>query len=187
MTVETLRRSPLAHLELPAHPRVRLREVPYLAQVNLRVDPSTAAARRIGDAIALPLEPNTVAVADGHTVLWLGPDEWLVVGPDGEAPRIEALLRDTLDGEHGSVVDLSANRTTLELSGPAARDVLEKGCSIDLHPLVLTPGRCVQTLLGRANVVLWRTNADTYRILVRPSFAEYLAEWLIDAMEEFRS
>jgi sarcosine oxidase subunit gamma len=32
------------------------------------------------------------------------------------------------------VVDLSANRTTFELTGPQGRAVLEKGCSLDLHP-----------------------------------------------------
>ena len=34
-----------------------------------------------GEAPAgFPVEPNTIATVDGKTVLWLGPDEWLVLG-----------------------------------------------------------------------------------------------------------
>jgi sarcosine oxidase subunit gamma len=190
VTVETLRRSPLAHLEFPAHSGVHLREVPFLAQVNLRVDPTSPAAGRIGDALGAPLptDPNTVTTVAELLVMWLGPDEWLIVGPDGQAPQLEAQLRSALADQPGSVVDVSANRTTLELSGPAARQVLEKGCPLDLHPRAFTPGTCAQTLLARANVVLHQVDdAPTYRILVRPSFADYLAEWLLDAMGEFAS
>ncbi len=80
-------------------------------------------------------------------------------------------------------MDLSANRTTLELSGPGARTVLEKGCALDLHPRAFAPGRCAQTLLSKVAVVLDQLDAQPcYRLLVRGSFAQYLADWLLDAM-----
>jgi sarcosine oxidase subunit gamma len=193
VTVETRRRSPLAHLAgaLAAGSTpgaVTLHEVPYLAQVNLRVDPEGSAAPRIAAALdaPLPIYPGTVAAGGSRSVLWLGPDEWLVLGPDGDAPVILRALRDALGATHGSVVDVSASRTTLELSGRRARDVLEKGCSVDLHPRSFQPGRCAQTLLARSQVLLWRPGDQSYRLLVRGSFAEYVAEWLLDAMEEFR-
>ena len=75
----------------------------------------------------------------------------------------------------------------MRLRGEHARDVLAKGCSLDLHPTVFGPGAAAQTMLGLAAVVLIPLN-DTgtdYRILVRSSFARYLADWLIDAAEEF--
>ena len=62
-------------------------------------------------------------------------------------PRHVALAAG-LDGDPGSVVDVSANRTTLELSGPPAREVLEKGCPLDLHPRAFGPGRAVSTTGG---------------------------------------
>ena len=92
------------------------------------------------------------------------------------------MLEDALPREVGSVVGLSANRTALELRGPHARDVLAAGCSLDLHPRAFGPGDCAQTLLARAAVILHQTEAEpVYRILVRGSFAGYLADWLIDA------
>ncbi|MGX1478997.1 UNVERIFIED_CONTAM: heterotetrameric sarcosine oxidase gamma subunit [Streptomyces canus] len=99
---------------------------------------------------------------------------------------VTAQVRQALDGAPGSVVDVSANRTTLELSGPAAREVLEKGCPLDLHPRAFGPGRAVSTTVGPIAVLLWQLDdGPTYRLLPRSSFADYLARWLIDAMSEY--
>ena len=121
-------------------------------------------------------------------VLWLGPDEWLVVGPPDGETALEAQLHDALGDHVGrvAIVDVSANRTTLELRGPRARELLEFGCPIDLHPRAFGPGRCAQTLLARANVLIWHVAdepEDTWRLFVRPSFAAYVAAWLADAAE----
>ncbi|MEU0567089.1 2Fe-2S iron-sulfur cluster-binding protein [Nonomuraea sp. NPDC005983] len=94
--------------------------------------------------------------------LRLGPDWWLVAGqgrPDW--------------------VDVSGQRTVLELSGPGALDVLITGCPLDLDPSVFTTH--AQTLLGKAPVILERTE-EGYRVHVRSSFTSYLAEWLLDAL-----
>ncbi|GAA0685497.1 sarcosine oxidase subunit gamma [Kitasatospora atroaurantiaca] len=188
MTVDGLRRSPLGHLASQTPTRdVRLREIPFLTQLNLRLSPGSEAAARVAEALgaALPTEPNTVSVTESGDLrlLWLSPDEWLVVGPDGCAPQTEGHIRTALQGEHASLVDVSANRTTLELSGPGARTVLETGCALDLHPRTFVPGRCAQTLVSKVNVVLDQVDAEPrYRLLVRGSFAQYLADWLLDAM-----
>lgn len=191
--VAALRRSPLAdHAGLAAMAApgggLRVVELPFLTQVNLRVDPQGPAAARVAErlGVALPMRPNTVAVAGARSVLWLGPDEWLVVGPDGDLPDLVPLLTGSLAGDPGAVVDVSSNRTTIEVSGPDARGLLEKGVAIDLHPRSFGAGRCAQTLLARAQVVLWQvTDAPSYRVLVRGSFAGYLADWLVDAADEY--
>jgi sarcosine oxidase subunit gamma len=178
------KRSPLEGFEFPAG----LREVPFLAQINLRADPSAAGAMaRLTSALgfALPVEPNTAAGGAEQLALWLGPDEWLVLGPPGAEAALEARCRAALRSDIGSVVDVSANRTTLELWGPAARAVLETGCAIDLHARAFGPGRCAQTLVARTGVILHQlTSEPCYRLLVRPSFSAYLASWLRDAMPD---
>ncbi|MER8186091.1 sarcosine oxidase subunit gamma family protein [Kitasatospora sp. NPDC094015] len=183
---DPLRRSPLAHLPGTRTPGARLREVPFLRQLDLRVRPGLATAR-VADALgaALPSEPNTVVVCGEQRVLWLGPDEWLLVGPDGGAPHAERRLRAALHGEVASLVDVSAHRTTLDLAGPAARTVLEKGCALDLHPRAFAPGRCAQTLVSKVNVIIDQLDPEPhYRLLVRNSYAQYLADWLLDAMAD---
>jgi len=185
-----LRESPLAHLEGTMRAtqggEVTLREVGLQSMISVRVEPGGAAAARIGDAIGCGLPAACGQTAAGeHVVLWLGPDEWLVVSRSDRPSALTALLQRALAGEHGSVVDVSANRTILELGGARARAVLEKGCPVDLHPRAFVPGRAVMTNVGPVPVVLWQTGAAGYRLVPRSSFADYLARWLLDAMTEF--
>lgn len=192
MTVDTTtRRSPLhewtaAFETLPA--AVRLRELPFLTQLSVRVDPEGPAAAAAAALLGAPLptEPCTATRSGDVEVLWLGPDEWLVIAPQGSDDLQEALST-ALSG-HGAVIDVSAQRTTLQLAGPRARDLLAHGCSIDLHPSVTRQGRCVSTFLALAGVTLLVRNetAEDFWILVRSSFAAYLAGWLVDACAEYR-
>ena len=164
-----IRRSPLDGVGLSDG----VRELPFLAQVSVRTQTPGP---------SLPTERNTVAGDESRAALWLGPDEWLVVGP----PRREGELETDLRAMGATVVDVSANRTTLELRGPRARELLEFGCPIDLDPRVFGPGRCAQTLLARANALIWFVADDpepVYRLLVRPSFAAHVAAWLADAAD----
>ena len=186
MTATGLRaHSPLEGVELPA----RVRELPFLAQFDLRADPSDAdLMTRLSQVIGArpPTEPNTAIVSDdgARHVLWLGPDEWLVVAEPGTGRSLEGAIREAIGDSRGAVVDVSANRTTLSVSGPRARDLLAFGCSLDLHERHFKPGMCAQTLLARANVIIVPVGPavePAFRVLVRPSFAAYLATWLTDA------
>jgi sarcosine oxidase subunit gamma len=189
-----LRRSPLAHLEEPMRRggvggsrAVSLRELPFLSMVSIRVDPLSAASGRMAGVLGAPLpqECGATSYAGPFSVFWLGPDEWLVVCPPDTEPVVPALL-EALGDQPGSVVDVSANRTTVELSGPGALRVLETGCPLDLHPRSFAPGRAVTTTVGPVPVLLWQVDADTYRLFPRSSFADYLTRWLLDAMAELR-
>jgi sarcosine oxidase subunit gamma len=179
----------LADVGVSSGGSLELAEVPFLAQVDVRVDPKSAAADAVGLAIgvSLPVEPGTSARSGELTVLWLGPDEWLVLGPPGAGPDLEAALRSAMGGEVGSLVDVSAQRTVLDVSGAAARDVLATGCALDLHERAFPEGACAQTLLARAGVVLLATATvdPAFRLLVRSSFAGYVAAWLLDAATEY--
>jgi sarcosine oxidase, subunit gamma len=164
---------------------VRTRELPFLAQIDLRANPETSAAAQGEPGLALPRQPNTAVVSGDRRVLWLGPDEWLVVAPPDARPGLEQDIGAQFQAPDAAVVDVSGQRTVIELAGPRARDVLMKGCSIDLHPSVFGPGRCARTALARAQVILLPVDQETYWIFVQSSFAAYLAEWLMDAMSEY--
>jgi sarcosine oxidase subunit gamma len=195
--IQTLRKSPVALLAAAFEKGsvagvVELREVPFLTMAGLRVDPAGETGERLGALTGgLPAASGEVRSSGDTAVLWLGPAEFLLVAPaesheslGGELPR--TLIAALGDGE-GQVVDLSANRTTFELSGPRARAVLEKGCSLDLHPRVLKAGTALSTEIGGIPAILWKTADETYRIFPRASFAEFLGRWLLDAMREYAS
>jgi sarcosine oxidase subunit gamma len=158
--------------------RVSLSEIPFLGQVDVRVSRDEVIRREL----LLPLDPNTVLRDGERAALWLGPDEWLVVGPAGTAAAVVAELESALIGVHRSVVDVSANRAWVELGGEGVRELLSKGCSIDLHSSRWLPGMCAQTMLARSQVVLEQLADATTRIGVRPSFADYIVDWLLESI-----
>ena len=165
-----------------------IREQPFLTQINLRGDSANAA---FGAGIRgvlgcdLPMAANTwTGTADGQ-VIWLGPDEWLVVAADGRHESLVPALRAALGGMHHAITDVSANRTTIEISGDEARLVLAKGCTLDLHAESFGPHKAAQTLLAKSQVILQGMGAPSaFRLYVRNSFAHYLATWLTGAAAE---
>ena len=193
--VSTLRRSPLAHLRsaleqgsVAGERGVQAREIAFTTQIGLRAEPGSAAHAALSSAAGTELPAGVGEVSGTHdsiAVLWQGPDEFLLVAPDGS--ELFADLVSALGDEPGQVIDLSANRTVIELSGPKAQAVLEKGCPADLHPRSFAVGTAITTVLGPVPVLLWKTDESTYRLLPRASFADYTARWLLDAMSEFVS
>jgi len=191
---EAVRRSPLTDyrerfVALSAATRgdIAMREVPFVAQVNFRADPNDAGLmQRLASTLgfALPVVPNTTTAKDTRRALWLGPDEWLVVGPDGQQETLVQALRNGLNGAFGSIVDLSAHRTVLEIRGVGARALLRHGVPIDLDERSFGSGRCAQTLLAKAQVIIERREEQAFHIFVRVSFASYVADWLLDAAAE---
>lgn len=160
--------------------------LPTTAAVDLRLDPREATAPDVVGTVGgpLPAAPNTwTPLMDGRAS-WLGPDEWLLTA-DRPAGLWEDALRAVVGPRGGAAVDVSAQRTGVTLRGADARELLALGCALDLRPRSFPPGSCAQTLLGQAGVLLVAVDTGV-DVLVRRSFAGYLAAWLLDAAEEFR-
>jgi sarcosine oxidase subunit gamma len=153
-------------------------EEPFRTQLTVRLRDGHALL-----GVDLPT-PCTFTSGNGIDVLWMGPDEYLVLAEPGRQAELEA----SLSRESGvlAVVDVSAQRNVVRLTGEHARDVLAHGCSIDLDPSVSPPGTCVQTLLARTGIVLM-AREEGFTILVRQSFADYFTTWLADASLEYVS
>ena len=193
MAEDYLRQSALAHLHLArrgesgaAKDGVVLSEMPLRSQLVLRgliADGALSDAIKGALGVEPPKTPNTVATVRGTSILWLGPDEWLISGASATARK---KLEAGLAKQHAGLTDIGDSRTVIGLSGPRARDLLMKGCTLDLHPRAFGPGQCAQTLLAKAGVLLHQTGDEpAYEITVLRSFAEYLWLWLEDAAAEF--
>ena len=191
MTVETpVRHSPLADYaeafaDLPVG--LRVTETPFLGQFSLRLDPAGPVADAVQRMLGCLLPAPCTETRSPHSeVLWLGPDEFLVLTPADAQSDLPQLLREAIGEEFASVIDVSAQRTTLRLDGPLVHEVLARGCSLDFDPRVSPVGTCVQTLIAQTGVILRVLGPATISLLVRQSFAAYLADWLIDACAEYR-
>ncbi len=161
-----------------------IRELPFAAQVDLRLAPEPAIVDAVERALGVrpSTHPNRSTAGAGLRALWLGPDEWLIVEPTGDPDQLERRVAAAVEPLGGSVVDVSAVRTILEISGPTVRDLLARGCSLDLHPSAFPSGTCAQSPLAHVDVVLDCVETDRFWVFVRASFAPYLAAWLADAL-----
>jgi sarcosine oxidase subunit gamma len=178
-------RDDLAQLPTGLHAR----ELPFLTQLTLRLQPGSPAAQAVEASLGITLPGPLRAEMSGDVkVLWMGPDEWLLVAPESQQDDLVAQLRSAIGDEFATVTDVSAQRTTLALSGHLVRKVLAQGCAIDLDPRVTPVGSCLTTVLAQAPITLVVRGeaASSVWLLVRSSFASYLATWLVDACTEYR-
>jgi sarcosine oxidase subunit gamma len=186
--------SPLYHAGLDELARkgkssagVTLREKKLLGHLVIRGDAKDPAfAGGVHKALGLELPVALTLVASGDTSLqWLGPDEWLLIVPSGQEFEVEQRLRKALDGQHISVVNVSGGQTILELSGPKVREVLMKSTSYDVHPSNFPVGKAVGSNFAKSQLVIRHTGEDTWELLVRRSFSDYIWLWLQDACAEY--
>lgn len=104
---------------------------------------------------------------------WLGPDTWLYIAPDGEISKtVQSSFAQA--GVSGQVTDVSHHYTHFEVSGPRARDALQKLSTLDLHRSVFASGDVAGTLFARASVILAAREDDCFDLIVRRSYADYL-------------
>lgn len=180
-----VRRGPLAGLSPLQHPGVTVTPLAEVPLLNLR---GRAGESGFRDAVAEvlgaapPTEPNTTARGRGVTLFWLGPDEWLAAGEPGAALPGEALV-ERLEGVHAAVTEVGDGHAWLALTGPQARGLLARGCPLDLHPEALPAGRCAQTRLAQASVLLHAVAVDQLHVGVRRSMAGYLWRWLATSLD----
>lgn len=187
-TFEPVKHSPVSGLPAPDG-GISLAERPFIAKVNLRGDPDSdgfiAGVKQTLD-MELPIAPNTTHGNGRHTVFWLGPNEWLVHGPEDTQSEIVATLRGSLGAVHTAITDVTDYYAVLRLSGPKAREVLSKGTPFDVHQHVFSLEACAQTCFGHASILLHHVQSSpVFDIQVRWTFAEYVWMYLVDAAKEY--
>jgi len=145
---------------------VQLYALPDATRLIIRGTPS---------GLALP-ETMRVVVTDDRALLWLGPDEFLLLASN-------AVMLDA--GVNAAVVDVSHRNTALGVSGPCAAWAINAFCPLDLHLSAFPVGMCTRTVFGKSEIVLWRKAEDAFHIDVARSFAPYVWACLEEARREF--
>jgi len=175
---------PLEGIALPESPGVAsLRVGPPAGRLVLRADPpaATRLAAAIGLALAVPV--NRAETGDGLAALRLGPDEWLLIADAERDPWLSARIAEAAADQPFALVDVSHRALTLVLEGQAVEAVLSAGCPLPLALADFPVDRATRTLLGKAEVVLWRRAAQRFHIEVAASFAPYVTAFLAHAIE----
>lgn len=168
-----------------AAPAVTLAAAPETARFILRARADAVAAAAAALGTALPVIACRAAQAGSVAALWLGPDEWLVLAPAADGPVLAARLAAALEGTAHALVDVGHRQGGILLSGGAAMAVLNAGCPLDFDPDAFPIGMCTRTVLGKAEIALWRTGAQAFRIEASRSFLPYVRQFLEEAAREF--
>ena len=117
-----------------------------------------------------PRQPNRATANNGVHALWVAPGEWLLVG-EGEEIQIEAASS-----------DLSHGRTVFRIPANAARQILAKGCPLDLRETEFRPGHCAQSVLSAVTILVHYLDDGEYMdIHVARSYGRFIHDWLKDA------
>ena len=93
-----------------------------------KIEPSTI---KIGD-LDLPLESLKVTTNKETRILWNAPRTWLVIS---SKENIINLIKEKCDDENFAITDISHSRAVIQIKGIQAREVLKKGCPINLDEL----------------------------------------------------
>lgn len=163
-------------------PMVRM--LPAACRFSLRGGADVVSAA--GAALDLPMSTTACHSArrDPWAALWLGPDEQLLLAPVADATEIQRRLSEALAGKRHSLVEISHRQVAFEVSGPEAHTALSVGCPLDLDPAAFPVGMCTRTVLGKADIVLWRVSTESFHIEVWRSFADYAVRFLAEAARE---
>lgn len=166
---------------------VSLREAKLLGHLNLRGNSDSpefknGVEKALG--LTLPLTPCTSVENDDATIMWLSPDEWLIIIEGGKEEAIEAALRESITG-HFAVFDISGGQTILELSGPDCIKVLKKSTGYDFHLKQFPVGKVIGTAFAKSSTHIRRTGDYSFQLIVRRSFADYFWLWIQQSSKEY--
>ncbi|RWL98346.1 MAG: sarcosine oxidase subunit gamma [Mesorhizobium sp.] len=143
------------------------------------------AAAKARFSAAAPETPRAVSAADA-TLIWSGPDQFLVLSKGGKH-SIEALAPGFAGS--ASLSDQSHARALISVSGDKARAMLAKLSSIDLHSDVFGIGAAAATSMDHTSVTLWRggdrKGQAVFNLLVFATFAESLWHTILDSAAEY--
>ena len=172
------------------HSNITFQELPFFEKINLRGDPNNDFILKNSKILGsvLPVAPNTYT----HTytkdkklkVIWLGPNEWLIVIEyQSEKNDIFSKLQSSNNDKETSVTDVSENRTIIRIRGKKTYVLLSKFLVLDLEKNLSTDLSCAQTLFVKVPVLLVRNHYDEIPeidIFTNRSQANYIYNLIVD-------
>lgn len=179
-------RSALNRVDLSAGHLIGIEDRGPVGQVTLRGDLGSDSLKgAVNAALGLDVPAPLHAVCDGSKgVVWMSPDELLLLTDYAQADELVEGLEAALSGAHHMAMNVSDARAVLALKGASVPEVLAKGAPIDLRPAAFSVGTARRTHLGGVAVAFWRKAEEEWEIVCFRSFARHLFDWLAQTSRE---
>tara|TARA_B100000029_G_scaffold118729_1_gene111825 strand:+ start:7255 stop:7836 length:582 start_codon:yes stop_codon:yes gene_type:complete len=174
--------------QIQDHFGIKFQEVSFINKINLRIDPNnnlhTSTCEKILGAI-LPTKPNTFTENEKVKIIWLSPDEWIIVNK--KEKNLLQDLENELGNKDASVTDISENKTIIKISGNKIYKLLSKFLVLDLEKNLSNESACAQTLFVKVPILLVRNNNEKeipeLDIFVNRSQSNYVYNLIVDGTQ----
>ncbi|MEE9314757.1 MAG: sarcosine oxidase subunit gamma [Rhizobiaceae bacterium] len=163
-----------------ANSAVTIQLAPPASRISLRATKAGSKSIEKLLGITLPKKPTETTKKTSRHALWLGPDEWMVIDEkNGDASMVPRQ-----SNKNFTAVDVSHRNVAYIVNGYGAANTLNAGCPRDLSLRAFPVGSCSRTILNKAEVVLYRTARNTFRIECWRSFAPYVWAYLLEGAKD---
>ena len=127
----------------------------------------------------LPTKTNTYSKNKKIKVIWLGPDEWLIINDEDAYIK----LKNKIGNLEANLTDVSDNKTIIRIRGTKTYVLLSKFLILDIEKNLSTDLSCAQTLFVKVPVLLVRNHYNgipEIDIFANRSHANYIYNLILD-------
>ena len=170
------------------HAEIKFQELPFMTKINLRGDPDDKnfmlSAGKALNAI-LPTKANTYTNNESLKIIWLGPNEWLIIDEKEDNKQdLYSKLENSIGSQNASVTNVSENRTIIRMMGTKLFILLAKFLTLDLDNSLANSSSVAQTLFIKVPVLLLRHHKNKQEqkidIYTNRSHTNYVYKILVD-------
>jgi len=126
---------------------------------------------------------NSIVVANQKTrILWSAPRTWLIIS---NKENIINIIKKNCDSTNFAITDVSHSRAVIQIKGLNAREVLKKGCPININEF--RKNTCVGTIFNGITILVdcVEDNPDTFNLFSLRSFGESFYHHITDSALEY--
>ena len=125
---------------------------------------------------------STVVTNQKTRILWSAPRTWLVIS---NKENIINIIKKNCDSANFAITDVSHSRAVIQIKGLNAREVLKKGCPININEF--KKNTCVGTIFNGITILVdcVEDNPDTFNLFCLRSFGESFYHHITDSALEY--
>jgi sarcosine oxidase subunit gamma len=155
----------------------KIEALPATGMITIRGDQSSDSfAKAVCEAAGVDSLPGKreTRLTGGYGLLWMSPDELLLLCPYAGAAGTAERLAQALSGDHALVVNVSDARSLMQVQGSRAREIMAKLAPVDFSKEAFAPGMVRRSRLAQVAGAFWMTDNSTFRIVCFRSVSEYV-------------
>ena len=133
------------------------------------------------EGLGFPIENSKVESNKETRILWSAPRTWFIIS---KKENIINNIKEKCTDENFAITDISHSRAVIQIKGLQAREILKKGCPLNINEF--KTNNCAGTVFHGISIVvdLIDNNPDTFNLLTLRSFGESFYHHITDAALE---